>query len=233
MNPAPQQNTSSNNNKGKISAKTVGLILLSFFILLTAGFVIFYNKTYKEVPKHLGIWGNDGHRVDTFTFINQDGKVITQDAVKGKIYVAEYFFTTCKGICPKMNDNMYKIYEAYRGNKDVMFLSHTVDPETDTVEQMKTYSRKYEADPAQWMFLTGDKKRLYDMARESYLISAKDTIDAVTIEEDFIHAPYFVLVDWNGILRGRPYDGTRKPDVDSLIQDIRILLDEKTLRQGK
>lgn len=187
----------------------------------------YYYKISREIPKALPVLGNEGHKVDTFSFYNQDGRMITQKDVNGKVYVVEYFFTTCKGICPKMNDAMSRVYQAYRGNPDLLILSHTVDPQNDTVAAMKAYADRFNADSKQWMFLTGTKQRLYDMAYESYMISAIDSTKPTNIEEAFIHDNHFVLVDKNGRVRGRFYDGLEPASVDTLITDIHLLLQEK------
>jgi protein SCO1/2 len=208
-----------------MSNRAITITLSVFFILLSAGFMGYYYKTTRNIPKSVGIIGNPGHTVDTFTFVNQDGKLVTRKDVQGKVYVVEYFFTTCKGICPKMNDNMARVYQAYRGNPDVMILSHTVDPQNDTVSAMKAYSQKFNADPKQWMFLTGSKQRLYDMARESYYISPEGDRTA-NIDEDFIHDNKFILVDQNGHTRAF-YDGLSRASVDTLIGDIKLVMDEK------
>jgi protein SCO1/2 len=203
------------------------ILLTSFFILLSAAFMTWFYNNIKQKPKTLEVMGLPGHTVKPFSFVNQDGKTITNKDVEGKVYVVEYFFTTCEGICPKMNESMDRVYRAYKGNNDFMILSHTVDPEVDTVAQIKAYSKKFDANPAQWMFLTGDKQALYDAARESYLITAVDTLAPVSIKEDFIHDNHFVLVDRTGHLRGRFYDGLQPTSVDSLISDIKVLLNEK------
>ena len=210
-----------------MSNRTLTIVLVTFFILLAAGFMGYYYKTTRSLPKTLSVLGEPGHKVDTFSFYNQDGRLITNKDVAGKVYVAEYFFTTCKGICPKMNDNMAKVYRAYRGNPDVLILSHSVDPANDTVAAMKAYSRRFDADAKQWMFLTGGKKRLYDMARWSYLISAQDETTGLSIDQDFIHDNHFVLVDKAGRLRGRFYDGLKPEQLDTLMNDIHLLLEEK------
>lgn len=205
--------------------KKVTIILLSFFIILAAVFMTyFYNVTRK--PKTLPVLGDPSHKVTTFSFTNQDGKTVTEADVKGKIYVVEYFFTTCKGICPKMNENMTKVYQVFKGNEDVKILSHTVDPKKDTVGAMKEYSMRFDADPKQWMFLTGTKKELYDMARYAYLVSAVEDTSAIDIESDFIHSERFVLVDRDGRIRGS-YDGTNIGSVNQLIGDIKELLKEE------
>ncbi len=207
--------------------KKTAVFLLVFFILLSAAFMMYYYKTTREQPKVLPTVGNPGHVIDPFSFTNQDGKTVTEKDVAGKVFVVEYFFTTCKGICPKMNENMTKIYQAFRGNKDVMILSHTVDPLKDTVQAMKAYSLRFDADPAQWVFLTGDKKDLYDHARKSYLVTAVDDTATVDIQSDFIHTNRFMLVDRNGHIRGG-YDGTDMGSINQLIGDIKILLAEKS-----
>ncbi len=125
-----------------------------------------------------------------------------------------------------MNVNMSKVYTAFRGNKDVMILSHTVDPMKDSAPALKAYSLRFDADPNQWMFLTGDKKQLYDMARYSYLLNAEDDTAGVKIEDDFIHDKHYTLVDRYGRVRGF-YDGLEQSDIDKLIKDINSLLQEK------
>ncbi len=208
--------------------RTITLILLSFFFLLAAGFFAFYNKEYKEQPKHLPVLGQPGHRVDTFTFIDQQGKAITREDLAGKIYVVEYFFTTCESICPKMNENMAKVYAAFRGNDRVKIMSHTVDPEVDSPEVLKEYSLKFDADPNQWHFVTGDKQRLYEMAVNSYLLALAEDSTNPKVMPDFIHTPNFVLVDDKGYLRGRgSYDGTNPTEVAQLIGDMKELLKEE------
>ncbi|XZF13836.1 SCO family protein [Chitinophagaceae bacterium MMS25-I14] len=206
--------------------KKTGLFLLVFFILLSAAFMAYYYKATRETPKTLPVLGNPGHTIEPFSFTNQDGKTVTQKDVTGKVFVVEYFFTTCKGICPKMNENMTHVYQAFRGKKDFMILSHTVDPLKDTVGAMKEYSLRFDADPAQWQFLTGDKKELYERARNSYLVTAVDDTATADIQSDFIHTNRFVLVDRGGRIRGS-YDGTDMGSVNQLIGDAKVVLDEK------
>ena len=207
--------------------KKTGIFLLSFFILLSAAFMgYFYKISHEQKKSSLPVLGNPGHHVADFSFINQDGKVITQNDVKGKIYVVSYFFTTCRGICPKMNEHLTAIAKAFHGNKSVLILSHTVDPVKDTVAALKAYSLRFDADPEQWMFLTGDKKQLYDMARYSYLINAKDDTAGVTIDKDFIHDNHYMLVDREGRIRGEA-DGLKTEEVNKMIADINELLREK------
>lgn len=165
-----------------------------------------------------------GHRIGDFAFQDQMGNTITLDDVKGKVFVAEYFFTTCQTICPIMTDEMKRVQDSYRGNPNVKILSFTVDPETDNVAVMKAYAEKHNAAYGQWYFLTGEKKDLYQLARNSFFVlkpaEARNLGDAGS---DFIHTNNFVLVDQQLRIRGY-YDGTNAKEVDTLIQDISLLL---------
>ena len=203
------------------------MFLLVFFMLLGIAFLGYYYKiSHQQKAPGLPVIGNDlNHHIAPFSFVNQDGKTITNDDVKGKICVVEYFFSTCKGMCPKMNENMTAVYKAFKGNKNVLILSHTVDPIHDTVQALKAYGTRFDADASQWMFLTGDKKQLYDMARYSYLISADDDTAGISIDKDFIHDKHYVLVDGYGRVRGF-YDGLDPISVKKLIDDIKALLKE-------
>ncbi len=181
----------------------------------------------------LTIVGQPGQTIRPFAFANQEGDTITEKDIKGKVVVVEYFFTTCKGICPKMNENMSKVYQAYRSDNNMVILSHTVDPERDSVPAMKAYSLRFDADPKHWMFLTGTKKALYDQAYYSYMMTAVDERNP-NIDEDFIHTQKFVLVDKKGRLRMRldktgaaqAYDGTNEKSVAQLIDDVKLLENE-------
>ena len=205
----------------------MSITLTVFFIALAAGFFLFYNKEYKARPQRLPVLGQPGHKVAPFSFTDQEGRTITNKDLAGKIYVVEYFFTTCEGICPQMNENMAKVYAAFRGNENVKIMSHTVDPETDTVAQMKAYSMKFDADPTQWHFVTGSKHDLYDMAVNSYLLALQEDTSRNKVLPEFIHTPNFVLVDSKGYLRGKGYDGTSNEEVKELIADMKILLAEE------
>jgi protein SCO1/2 len=201
------------------------IFLLVFFMLLGIAFLSFWYFQYKQIPKRLPTFGNPGHHVESFSFTNQEGKTVTDKDLEGKIYVVEYFFTTCEGICPRMNENMSKVYQTFRGQPDVAILSHTVDPETDTVEQLKRYSLKFDADPSQWNFVTGDKMELYKMAINSYLVTAVEDTTQKDVMPDFIHSEKFVLIDKEKHIRGS-YDGTKENEVKKLIEDIKELRKE-------
>ncbi|RTZ08100.1 SCO family protein [Flavobacterium bomense] len=159
------------------------------------------------------------HTIADFSFVNQNGKTITQKDYEGKIYVADFFFTTCGSICPKMSTNLSDIQKVFANDPKVKLLSHTVFPETDSVPVLKAYAKKYKVDASKWNLVTGDKKEIYEMARKSYL--------AVKLGEpselyDMVHTENFVLVDTKKRVRGF-YDGTNKEDMKRLIDDIRFL----------
>ena len=177
-------------------------------------------KTYGEVKDTVY------HSIPDFEFIDQDDRKIDQKSMEGKIYVAEYFFTTCKSICPVMNDNLKRVYKEFRNRKDFLILSHTVDPETDSVPVLKQYADAHGVNDDRWKFVTGDKKKLYEIARKGYLLNAEEGNGG---EEDFIHTQNFALIDKEHHIRGF-YDGTDSLEINRMIQDIRILLNEYDYR---
>lgn len=163
------------------------------------------------------------HLVGDFSFIDQDSNVVNQSIIKDKIYVADYFFTTCKTICPQMSNLMMRVQYAYKDDPEVMILSHTVNPEDDSPTVLRAYAAKHNAIKGKWYFLTGDKKALYDMARNSYYITALPGDGGA---DDFIHSEQFVLVDKQKRIRGF-YDGTDYNEVTRLIDEIKVLEKEK------
>lgn len=162
--------------------------------------------------------------VQPFSFIRQDSVQVSIPDLKNRVYVAEYFFTTCKGICPKMNKNMKAIYERFKTDSNFLVLSHTVNPETDSLPVLRHYADSLGADPANWWFLTGTKERLYKSARESYLLDDPQN-STKNIEDQFLHTQFFSLVDRQGRVRGI-YDGIKKEEVDQLLLDIATLIKE-------
>ncbi|MDP4619961.1 MAG: SCO family protein [Sediminibacterium sp.] len=163
--------------------------------------------------------------VQPFSFTNQDGAAVTDKNLLNKITVVEYFFTTCKGICPKLNTNMKQVYEIYKKEPDFQILSHTCNPDTDSVSVLKHYSDSLQVNTKKWIFLTGRKDSLYQMARGSYLLDdPKNNVEK--IEDQFIHTQYFALVDRQGKVRGKIYDGLKVLEVEQLKQDISKLLKE-------
>ena len=165
-----------------------------------------------------------GHTIGDFSFTDQNGKEFSSNEMTGKVCVVEYFFTTCGTICPKMNEQMMRIHNEFKTNPNVLMLSFTVDPETDTVEQMKRYADGHGADAKQWRFLTGKKEALYHVARTSFFVlkpaEAENQGDAGS---DFIHTNNFVLIDQKKQIRGY-YDGTSPTEVDQLMHDINRLI---------
>jgi len=159
------------------------------------------------------------HKIADFSFINQNGETITQDNYKNKIYVADFFFTTCQTICPVMTKNMHIIQKEFITDNDVMLLSHSVTPEIDTVAQLKRYAKEKMVNSSKWNLVTGDKKEIYKMARKSYL-AVKDDGDGGPF--DMVHTENFMLIDKERQIRGF-YDGTNLEDIERLIEDIKIL----------
>ena len=158
------------------------------------------------------------HKISNFNLINQNGEKITHEFYNDKIYIADFFFTTCQDICPIMTKNMYKLQEELKNESDILFLSHTVIPEIDTVQQLKKYSIENKVDESRWNLVTGDKKQIYELARKSYLAVE----DSEYGEFDMIHTENFMLVDKERQIRGF-YDGTNDLEIERLIQDIKIL----------
>ena len=162
------------------------------------------------------------HTIADFSFVNQNGKTITQKDYEGKIYVADFFFTTCGSICPKMTTNLSAIQKAFSNNPKVKLLSYTVFPETDSVPILKAYAKKNHIDDTKWNLVTGDKKEIYTMARKSYLAVKMGKPSELY---DMVHTENFVLVDTKKRVRGF-YDGTNKEDIKRLIADITFLSNE-------
>ena len=169
--------------------------------------------------------------VRPFTFTNQDGKTFTEHNMQGKVCVVNYFFTTCKGICPRMNNNIHKIYDAFKDEPDFMIVSHTSDPEVDSAAKLKRYADSMKVDEKKWVFLTGRKDSLYQAARTSYLLDdPKNSV--VNIDDQFLHTQFVALVDKDGQVRGQIYDGLKENDLKKLQDDIATLLKEKPGKNG-
>ncbi len=188
--------------------------ILGFYFVVTAVIPEFTNRKYMVISY-----------VRPFEFINQDSNTVTQQDVLGKVYVAEFFFSTCPGICPIMNRNMKEVYEAFKEEKDFVILTHTVDPDTDTPSRLKFYADSLGVSTEKWWFLTGSKDSLYHAARVSYLVDDPQN-HSMDIEEQFLHTQFFALVDKQGQVRRKIYDGLKKKEVKELMEDIRVLLDE-------
>lgn len=196
-----------------------GWLYTAFFVSLA---LVFYAVLVYTIPGFTKRGVAPISFVRPFQFINQDGQPVTQEIVKGKVFVAAYFFTTCKGICPRMNYNLKTVYEELKAEPDFLLLSHTCDPETDSVPQLKKYVDSLGVDTRKWIFLTGRKDSLYSMARLSYTID--DPANNVkSIDDDFLHTQFWALIDRNGDVR-KIYDGLDDREVKKLIEDTRKLL---------
>ncbi len=163
------------------------------------------------------------HTIADFSLINQNGKTVTQDTYNDKIYVADFFFTTCQTICPIMTDNMVILQNKLKDDPEVMLLSHTVTPKIDSVAQLKRYALNKGVLDTKWNLVTGDKKEIYELARKSYL-AVKSYGDGG--DYDMIHTENFILVDQKKRIRGY-YDGTLEEDIELLLSDIDILKKER------
>jgi protein SCO1/2 len=202
-----------------MSKKTI--FYISFFSVLVLGFYVVMTSITDIGKPQLPVLNT----VMPFKFTRQDGKQISNVDVAGKTVIVEYFFTTCKGICPKMNRNMVKIYNELKNEKDFLILSNTVDPETDSVATLKRYADSIGANPVNWWFLTGNKEDLYKTARESYILDDPKN-SSKNITEQFLHTQFFCLVDRDGMVRGI-YDGLKKEEVEQVIVDTKLLLHQE------
>ncbi len=221
---------------------------VGFFVLLFGGYFLYVFSQTDISQSNLPVINNN---IKDFAFVNQNGKPVTEKDVDDKVYVAEFFFTTCKGICPKMNANMRRVYDAYKADSSFMIVSHTCMPEVDSIPLLKKYEEKMlngslekNADgsfkisydtlagnkqtPAHpnWLFVTGNKTALYDMARHSYLIDNNKPDTTENIADQFIHTQLFALVDKQTRLRG-VYDGLKEDEIQKLLKDIKGLIAEK------
>ncbi len=190
------------------------LIYSVFFVGLTA---IFYLIVRPWIKRKDTI-----STVQPFSFVNQDGKLVSQDDVKGKVYVAEYFFTTCPGICPTMNTNLKRVYDRFSGQDGFLILSHTSDPERDSVPVLKRYADSLGVNTNQWIFLTGRKDSLYKTARLSYTIDDPAN-NLKSIDDDFLHTQFWALVNQNGEVK-KVYDGLKEREINAMIKEIERML---------
>jgi protein SCO1/2 len=196
------------------------VLYLVFFGVLFAVFyaVLTYTTDFAKVKLPIL------NTVQNFYFIKQDSSKVSQQEVKNRVYVAEFFFTTCKGICPKMNKNMKAIYEKFKTDSNFLVISHTVNPDTDLLPILNHYADSLGASKENWWFVTGSKSDLYKAARESYLLDDPKN-NSKNIDEQFLHTQFFTLVDRQGRVRG-VYDGIKKDEVEQLIKDINELIIE-------
>jgi len=202
------------------------------YVMLTTGKHNFVSLPY--LVKESG----DTAKIPPFIFTNQDGKKITNADYKGKIYVADFFFTTCPGICKIMTENMKRLQEEFVKQEDFYLLSHTVNPERDTVETLRRYARDKGADTRNWNFVTGTKDSIYKIAESYFANASPDSL----APGGFLHSEFFILIDKEGNIRCRKeddgnikavYDGTSEADMRKLKDDIKVLIAEYNLALKK
>lgn len=199
------------------------LFYTAFFAVMIVGFYFAMKRIIPGYGERTYQVLND---VRPFSFTDQDGKTITERNMDGKVYVVEYFFTTCTGICPKLNTNMRRVYDKFKNEPNFAILSHTCDPERDSVARLKWYADSLKVDTNKWLFLTGSKADLYNSARISYLLDDPSNNLTQNINDQFLHTQFFALVDKNGKVRKKIYDGLKKKEISELEDDIEVLLKE-------
>jgi protein SCO1/2 len=202
-----KQNTPASTKIAAFSMLAVLLIGLIYFLSVAFG-----NKVT------LPVLGEPSHTAGAFSFTNQDGKQLTEQSVLNKVTVVEYFFTSCPSICPVMNGNLKEVYQKFKTNPGFMILSHTVDPERDSVSVLKKYAIRYNAETPGWQFLTGSKDSLYQAASKDYLLAVEDSSNS-----GFIHTQYVALLDKKRQIRGF-FDLTNKENVGKMNEAIGELL---------
>lgn len=184
--------------------------------------------TRKESPLPIfgerEVVGNDTayHTIANFSFLDQDSAIVTNATYNGKIYVADFFFTSCRTICPIMKTQMLRVYDSIQNDPDVLLLSHTIDPEYDTVGLLRDYAGRLGVKSSKWHFVTGEKEEIYKLAQTSYFSTA---LEDTTEPDGFIHSGAFLLIDKQRRIRGK-YDGTKEEDVNRLLGDIQRLKNE-------
>lgn len=180
-----------------------------------ASFTPHWFNSHKEVP-------SDFHKVSEFSLIDQNAETVTEKLVEGKVYVVDFFFTTCPGICPRMTKNMAQLQDAFEDHDDVLLLSHSVTPEKDTPEVLRAYADSKKVIDDKWYLLTGDRQIIYDLGRKAYFVEEDLGVDKSV--DEFLHTENFVLVDQDRFIRGI-YNGLKKSDVTQLIEDVKTLID--------
>lgn len=166
------------------------------------------------------------HQIPPYELIDQNGQRFSSEQTKGKIYVADFFFTRCGTICPKISNNLTRIQSIFSADSNVIIISHSVDPKHDSSAILQKYAQKYDAKYGKWYFLTGEKKTIYDIAIKGYKLPVADASEydnkIKSIDETFIHSEKLLLIDKEGYIRGI-YDGTYSPDVERLIGEVKVL----------
>lgn len=203
---------------------------LTAIAAVLAAVALMHLSQYRANPDStLPVWGS----VPDFRFVTQNGHPLSLGDLRGKVWVANFFFTSCAGICPPMQANMQRVQEAFIQYPEVQLVSFTVDPERDTVQRLNRYAKQRGALPGKWYFLTGDRSQIYRLAREGFKLAAMEASGGQNAgasdnlpKHDFIHSEKCVLVDTRGRVRGY-YRGTDAAEMTRLIGDIRLLLDER------
>jgi protein SCO1/2 len=202
-----------------MSKKQVFYII--FFGVLVVGF--FFTLSH-FIPDFTKVKINPIGQVEPFTFTSQSGKTVTEKDIQGKVTVVNFFFTTCKSICPRMNGNLKPVYNEFKNEPDLIILSHTVDPERDSVGRLKQYADSMQVDQNKWVFLTGRKDSLYSTARHSYkLDDPNNYVD--NINDDFLHTQFVALVNKKGEVV-HIYDGIKQSEIREMSERIKTLLKE-------
>ncbi len=165
------------------------------------------------------------HRIPDFNFVDQNGDTITQKSITGKIVVADFFFTACPGICPRLTASMGNVQDAFKDDDSILLLSHSVTPDMDDVARLKIYAEAHHVNAGKWHLLTGDRKAIYHIARQGYF--ADEETGLAKGENEFLHTENFILIDGSQRIRG-VYNGTNPAEVERLIEDIRTLKKETT-----
>jgi len=210
---------------------------VAVFIIFCIGSYFGYNHVYNPEPLPI-IQPSDinnklvdislhkktaDHRIGSFSLTNQLGKSISENSFSNKIYVANFIFTTCPKMCPLMTSNLSVVYDNFKGDPEISFISHSVTPEIDSVPQLLKFAKKYNAEAPQWHFVTGEKKQIYELARKHYFAATTNGDGGI---HDFIHTENFILVDKKKRIRGI-YDGTSFDAIDQLIIDLDRLKEDK------
>jgi protein SCO1 len=212
-------------NKTMVNSNVVKLVML---LMVASALLLSSCAEKKEAPLPIfgekEVEGGDTiyHTIADFKFVDQDSAVVTNDTFKDKIYVADFFFTSCRTICPIMKTQMLRVYDSIQNEPDVLLLSHSIDPEYDTVGLLHDYAERLGVKSNKWHFVTGSKEDIYKIAQTSYFATA---MEDKAEPDGFIHSGAFLLIDKNKRIRGK-YDGTKEEDVNRLLVEIQRLKKE-------
>jgi len=211
--------------------KTLKMSIVIFFIILLISGCSdgkISRLPYYNTPDFTPLWlsgksAESVHKISDFRFTDQDGRQVSRDDLNGQIHLANFFFTTCPGICPAMTKNLLKIQKEFQNDDDIKLVSYSVMPWSDSAENLKNYERTFNIKNGMWYLLTGSTSEIYELARRSYFAEEKAGYNSDSTE--FLHTEHVLLVDKNGHLRGI-YNGTLALDAERMIEDIKILKEE-------